>query len=95
MINIELQIGESISITGQKSTHLIVANVDGEIFTRTDSNRDKVFTNPKEMLDYIKEEKPVNKTIILDERDIIGTNLPKKKDDSNQIKQLLHKEYEK
>ena len=40
MITIELPKGETIKIIGQKSAHLIITNVDGEIFTRTDADRD-------------------------------------------------------
>lgn len=36
---IELKKGESIKIIGQRETCIVAVNINGEIFTRTDSRR--------------------------------------------------------
>lgn len=47
MRTIELQRGEQIKVIGQKSVCMILVNVDGEIYSKTDSNREKDAEDPK------------------------------------------------
>ena len=39
MKEIELKKGETIKIIGQRSSCVVITNLDGDIYNRTDSNR--------------------------------------------------------
>lgn len=66
MVTIQLQEGETIKIIGQNTTHLIVVNKNGDIYTRTDANRDNEFhsqvtpdVNAERTLEENKTKKPM------------------------------------
>jgi hypothetical protein len=77
MNTIELQRGEQLKVIGQKSVYMILINVDGEIYSKTDSKREIEENNQSH---------PSNSIV----RQVVPSH--DKMDDNHSTKQELNKE---